>query len=286
MIVKELYASAVNRLQEAGIPDAGLEVDFMLECLLSFNRAQLITSGEQAVSPEVIEILEAFLARRLAREPLAYILGEQEFWSLPFYVTSDVLIPRPETEYLIETVLQNIGRADNYQGQVLELGTGSGIIAVILALELPAAKVFSVDFSRAALVIARSNVYRHRVEERVRLINASWLDSFSPEAKFDLIVSNPPYVGLREKNGLQPELSFEPELALFGGERGEEILLELAPRFKDALKPGGMIFLEIGADQGDYVLDIFRSLHDYDKLHVYSDYSGHPRVFQARLKSL
>lgn len=288
MRVADLYQEAVNRLKLADIPDAEIEAAFLLGHLLSFNRTQLLLAGDHLLSPKIITKFEQYLARRLQREPLAYIIGHQEFWSLPFLVTPDVLIPRPETEFLIEIILKTMRKEASLRGAILDLGSGSGVIPVVLALELPEALVYSLDCSLAALLVAAANVRRHGVADQVRLINSNWLDSIQPVPKFGLVVSNPPYVDKEELTSLQPEVRvFEPHLALDGGQGGGEVIKLMTEHVSKILKPDGWFFMEIGADQEDYVLNIFDSYGSYDNLMVHKDYSGHPRVFQAkRINSL
>lgn len=286
MRVTDLYQEAVKRLTTADIPDAELEVSFLLGHLLGFNRTQLLLAGDQFLSKELTDKFEQILFRRLQREPLAYILGQQEFWSLPFSVTPDVLIPRPETELLIEIALKTVKKENGFKGSILELGTGSGIIAIVLALELPVAKVYSIDRSFVALQVAASNVRQHDVAGRVRLINSNWLDPVKFSPRFDLVISNPPYVAVEELPSLQPEVRcFEPHLALDGGRAGGEVIKTMTQQLSKILKPNGWFFMEIGFDQEDYVLNLFDSYGGYDNLAVHKDYSGNPRVFQAKRKA-
>lgn len=286
MRIADLYQEAVNRLKLTEIPDAEIEAAFLLGHLLNFNRTQLLLAGDHVLSHEIITRFEQYLARRLQREPLAYIIGRQEFWSLPFLVTPDVLIPRPETELLIEIILKTMRKEAGLEGPILDLGAGSGVIPVVLALELPDAVVYSLDYSLAALRVAAANIRQHGVADRVRLINSNWLDSLQPVPKFGLVVSNPPYVAEEELASLQPEVRiFEPRLALDGGRRGREVIRLMTAHVSKILNPGGWFFMEIGADQEDYVLNIFDSYGLYDNLMVHKDYSGHPRVFQAKRNS-
>ncbi len=279
----DLYQSGVARLRAADIEDAEIEASLLLGHLLNLSRAQVFLHDEQ-LPDAVINDFEHHLSRRLTREPLAYILGEQEFWSLPFYVNKDVLIPRPETELLLEIVLQVLkGEEQELSGRLLDMGTGSGVIAIVLALELPQALVTSLDISYAAQAVARKNAARHGVLDRVSFISSDWLTGIRRLPLFDLVVSNPPYVARETFADLQPEVSrFEPRLALDGGQGGGEVIARFAGEVSAVLKPGGRFFMEIGADQSHFVMDLFSSFAEFDGLTVYEDYAGLPRIFHAR----
>lgn len=279
----ELYQSGVSRLKEADIEDAEIESSLLLGHLLNLSRAQIFLHEEQ-LADSVIQDFELYLSRRLTREPLSYILGEQEFWSLPFYVNRDVLIPRPETELLLEIVLQVLkGEEQELSDRVLDMGTGSGVIPIVLALELPQALVCTLDISYAAQVVARKNAARHGVQDRVSFITSDWLAGIRRTPLFDLVVTNPPYVARESFESLQPEVSlFEPRLALDGGPEGKEVISRFAGDVAAVLKPGGRFFMEIGADQSHFVMDLFSSFPEFDGLTVYEDYAGLPRIFHAR----
>ncbi len=225
------------------------------------------------------------LARRLRREPLAYILGEWEFWSLPFFVTKAVLIPRPETELLVEQALNFASLSSHSPLRILDLGTGSGILAVVLAKELPAAKLIAVDRSPAALAIARRNVRRHGVADRISLVGSDWLKAFRAAALFDLAVANPPYVVGRDLATLSPEVrDFEPRQALDGGERGLDDIIKLCHHLPAVLAPGALLLLEIGWDQGEEVRRLFSVNPDYVQVEILSDLAGLPRVLRCLRK--
>lgn len=279
----DLYQSGVARLRAADIEDAEIEASLLLGNLLNLSRAQVFLHEGQ-LPDAVINDFEHQLSRRLTREPLAYILGEQEFWSLPFYVNKDVLIPRPETELLLEIVLQVLkGEEQELSSRLLDMGTGSGVIAIVLALELPQALVTSLDISYAAQAVARKNAARHGVLDRVSFISSDWLTGIRRLPLFDLVVSNPPYVARETFADLQPEVSrFEPRLALDGGQGGGEVIARFAGEVSGVLKPGGRFFMEIGADQSHFVMDLFSSFAEFDGLTVYEDYAGLPRIFHAR----
>ncbi len=298
MRISDLLIEAVQRLNKAGIPDAETESAVLLCHILNTNRTSLFLSKDQIVSKADLNLYEKFIIRRLSREPVSYITGEREFWSLPFMVDKDVLIPRAETEQLIETVLTLLKTEHNnipqtFEGNVLDLGVGSGVISIVLALELSSAKVYGIDYSYEALTIARQNSKRHGVDSRVHFINADWLSALCPEKQFDLVVSNPPYVASElleisshEKDwSLQPEVGlFEPALALDGGEKGIQSIERIAKELGTIMKPGGWFFMEIGADQKDLVMECFKNFSYYENMKVFDDYAGQPRIFQAKRK--
>ena len=293
MQTKKVFNTAVQRLQKAEIEDPEIEASLLLSHVLQMERTALLLAGEKVLNDDQLALFEKSIARRLSREPLAYIIGTKEFWSLPFKVTKDVLIPRPETEFLLEKVLTRAKKLfhDPLQDiKILDLGTGSGVIAIITALELAAAKITAVDYSFKALQVARYNARKHKVAERINFINCDWFEGISTAAEFDIAITNPPYIAdeiLAEPCGmspgsLQPEVvGFEPLLALDGGDRGIKEIRIIAAALARFLKPGGWIFMEIGADQKKEVLDIFQKTAVYESMEVLNDYAGLPRVFQA-----
>ena len=295
MKIKNLFLNGVQQLKEAGIPEPELEVSLLVAHLLSINRTALLLDADRVLDEDQREKFGKIIARRLNREPLAYILKEKEFWSLPFTVSKDVLIPRPETELLIEITLKTIKNQfrnpEEQRMKILDLGTGSGIIAVIFALELPTSTVTAVDLSCNALKVAKHNARRHEVSERIHFINCDWFGGISASSKFDLVLANPPYIerDILEKpfgetcESLQPEVgSYEPHLALDGGERGIQSISKIAEDLGERLHRGGWFFMEIGAGQGEDVLGIFRKTASYDNIIIHNDYAGLPRLLQAR----
>ncbi|MBW6519487.1 MAG: peptide chain release factor N(5)-glutamine methyltransferase [Desulfoarculaceae bacterium] len=288
MRVIDLVRTGVSRLESVGVENAALEVELLLGFCLGKNRTGLMLAAAEVVeSSQELEFLR-LLTRRAGHEPTSYILGEQEFWSLPFLVTPAVLIPRTETEFLLETVL-GVTRSGQWQsGPVLDLCCGSGVIGIILALEMRRA-VTAVDISAQALVVARLNAVRHQVADRLTLLQADLLSAFAPRPYFSLVVSNPPYVSAKElQEGLQPEVAlFEPHLALDGGVRGMDIIKRIRKTLPRVLTPGGDFFMEIGADQGHEVLALFSGddagEKTFEGVEVLQDYSGRDRVLHAKM---
>lgn len=282
----DLYQNSLKRLKEHEVPDAEIEASLLLGHVLNLSRAQLFLS-ENEIAQNLIVAHEKLLSRRLMREPFAYIVGEQEFWSLPFFVSKHVLIPRPETEILLEVVLQVLQGDDvdieSDSFQILDMGTGSGVIAVVLAKELSHSRIYSLDISLNAQKIALKNAIRHDVDDRIHFINSNWLDGFRLTPSFDLIVANPPYVAHDTFPELQQEVQqYEPRIALDGGAKGMEQIRLFAPNLAAVLKPSGRFFMEIGADQGELVMDLFDSQGSFGGLAVYDDYAGLPRIFHAQ----
>ncbi|MCX5864773.1 MAG: peptide chain release factor N(5)-glutamine methyltransferase [Deltaproteobacteria bacterium] len=283
MILKQLYLESVQRLADAGVAEPEIEAALLLGHVLSYSRTQFFLALEQEIPPQYISLFNTLFSRRLTREPLAYITGEQEFWSLPFAVSRKVLIPRPETEELLEKIFVTVRQVGLPPGPVLDLGVGSGAITVILAREISDRLVFGVDLSLAALGVARGNIVRHQVQPRILLLNADWLTAIKQEKRFALVVSNPPYIATTAMEILQPEVrDFEPHRALVGGVDGLSDIRALAAQVHPIMLAGGLFFMEIGADQQEAVLKIFSSFPEYDRLQVHPDLAGLPRIFQAR----
>lgn len=295
MQIKTVFINAVQRFKQADIPDPELEISLLLSHVMHMSRTALLLAGEKVCQGRQLKMFDKMVARRLTREPLAYIIGEKEFWSLPFKVSKDVLIPRPETEFLLEralAVLKGSAAASAAPLKVLDLGTGSGVLAVVLALELGAA-VTAVDYSYDALQVAKYNARKHHLAARIGFINCSWTDGITPKALFDAVLSNPPYIAQEILAGLpaglsvtlQPEVGkFEPRRALDGGEHGMREISRIVAGLGDVLKPGGWFFMEIGADQERAIRAVFQETAAYDNLEIFNDYAGLPRVLQVRKK--
>lgn len=283
MKIGAVYGETGRCLAEAGIAEPQLEAALLLRHVLRCTRAQVFLKADEDILPEQAGALACLLARRLRREPAAYIFGEQEFWSLPFRVSADVLIPRPESEELLEKVLAVARENGLPRGPLLDLGVGSGVLTVVLARELPDRFVVGVDRSLGALRVAGENIRRHGVDERCLLINSDWLGGLQATRRFALVVSNPPYVAAAAMAFLQPEVrDFEPHLALTGGEDGLAAVRLLAAHVHGTLQPGGYFFMEIGWDQGDAVLEIFSAIPAYENLRVHADLAGCSRILEAR----
>jgi release factor glutamine methyltransferase len=281
----QLYQETMARLEQAGIDDARQEALQLFEYCLGLGRSDLLLRPEQEIDEQAAGLLAAALTRRLTREPLQHITGTREFWSLDFIVSPAVLIPRPETEFLLDRVLALLRGYGYRGGPVLDMCTGSGVIATILALELGAEPVIAVDLSEAALRVAVRNWKKHGQDKIVQPLCADLFTAFRADASFELIVANPPYIAEADLATLQPEVrDWEPKTALFAGPRGLAIIEQLARRGHEFLRAGGWFFVEIGSDQEAEVYSLFAGQGEkrYENVEVLRDWSGRPRVLQAR----
>lgn len=246
MTVAQALRSATQRLTDAGVPDAAYDASQMLAHLMGENALAMRLSGERTLPPQTLSAYDALVERRRAREPMQYILGETQFMGLTFHVEPGVLIPRQDTEILCEAALCRLREG----ARVLDIGTGSGALAVSLKALCPGCDVTAVDVSDAALAIARENAGRNGVQ--VRFLKSDCFGALSGE-RFDMIVSNPPYISREEMQQLMPEVRQEPELALFGGEDGLDFYRRIAKEALAHLKVGGWLLFEIGWKQREAV---------------------------------
>jgi release factor glutamine methyltransferase len=272
------------RLADARIESAALDAELLLCHALAIARSELYVGLEKLLTERHGQTYDDLLERRAGREPMAYITGLKEFWSLDFMVTPAVLIPRPETELLVELALDWAGGVIGPRStKILELGTGSGAIAVSLAKHLPESEVWAVDISSSALGVAEANAERHGVQARVRFRRGDLFDALDvPAMKFDMILSNPPYVRTAELAELAPEIrDWEPPTALDGGADGLNYYRRIIGTAQGYLNDGGRIVLEIGADLAEEVAQLFASAGGYGSAKVYRDYAGRDRALAA-----
>jgi release factor glutamine methyltransferase len=308
----------MSRLRAADTPSHTLAAELLLLHTLGRDRAWMYAHVEEPLDTAESEKFFALIARRAAGEPTQYLTGKQEFWGLEFAVTPAVLIPRPETEHVMEAALarlsergmtsQSAAAASREKLRIADVGTGSGCLAVALAYELPHADVYATDISAAALAVAQRNANRHNVADRVHFAQCNLLEALreahpsglgaghaapavsataapaarSQETLFDLIVSNPPYVSLGEAQSLQREVrDHEPHQALFGGRTGVEIYARLIEQARDLLRHRGILVLELGHDSAEYVRGIFDEQSGWTNLSIAMDLAGIPRVLAA-----
>ncbi len=281
--VRDLRRRASEALTSAGTEHPAREADWLLAPALGLSPLALVVEGERPLPPALVERAWEFIARRAAREPLQYILGTQEFRGLEFVVTPDVLIPRPETEILVEETLKAVSGLP--QPVIADVGTGSGCIAVSVAWECSAAIMFALDLSEKALAIARANATRHGVRQRIRFLRADLLGACASSGggRFDVIASNPPYIPDGDLDTLQPEVSrYEPRLALAAGSDGLAVQRRILSEAPSLLKPGGSLLLELGCGQADAVLRMAHSERNWASVECRTDRAGIARVLIAR----
>jgi release factor glutamine methyltransferase len=291
--LKQALASAVERLEAADVGSPRMNAEVLLMFVLGADRAYLYAHPERELTPAEETHYDEVLALRATGMPSQYITGHQEFWGLDFVVSPAVLIPRPETEHLVEAVLE-LAR-DVLHPKIVDVGTGSGCVALALAHALKGAEVYAVDLSAEALEIARANAARLQLDRRVHCLRADILsvipsEDFRPSRgtrssefpDLDFVVSNPPYVAFSEADRVQKSVfEFEPRMAVFAGENGLDVIRPLIAHAHTVLKPGGWLALEIGYSMHDAVVNLL-SPTMWDESRVVPDLQGIPRVVAAR----
>lgn len=299
--VEDCLGSGTLLLERAGIETARLDAECLLAHGLGFPRWRLVTERRRRLTPDEFGRYLSLLHRRELREPLAYLVGTREFWSLPLAVSPGVLVPRPETETLVEAALsvfrhECLANGDGSSDPrppapgtrhpiLIDLCTGSGAVAIALARELPGAALFATDISRRALRIARSNAEAHGVVDRITFLRGNlWraLNGDGPGGQTDLVVSNPPYIPSGIIPTLMPEIQWEPRRALDGGRDGLEFHRAIIAGAPQHIRPGGFLLLEIGADQAESVARLLEESGGFDETRVLPDLAGRDRVVIAR----
>jgi len=298
MDIRTALKQGLAQLRDAQVPSYTLAAELLLLYVLGRNRTWIYSHPEEEISAAHAERYAELLRRRMSGEPTQHLTGKQEFWGLELEITPDVLIPRPETEHVIEVALDRLavreiraGRRQTLTGEglrIADIGTGSGCLAIALAKELPSATIFATDISPAALAVARRNTLRHGFGNRICFVECNLLDGLRDSSLatrqsplLDLIVSNPPYIGRHEAATLMREVrEHEPEIALYGGEEGYEFYANLIAQAGAHLKLGGILVLELGHNS----LPAVRPLFDapaWINVGVTNDLSGIPRVLTA-----
>ena len=293
MTIHDLVQGARDRLIEAGIGanNAALDAELLARQVLGWDKARFLTDRNEAATTMFLLGYEHFVARRTRREPISYILGTREFWSLNFEVTPDVLIPRPETELIVEEAIERFREPFSQDASekgsrnlVYDVGTGSGVLAVVLAREFPDAKVVATDISPEALGVAKRNAARHGVADRITFVETSFLDGLDAGAR--LIVSNPPYVPALSKPALSPEVrDYEPRVAVYGGDDGLEGLRRVVEDAAALLAPGGWLIVEFGYGQEDAVVNLVNASPVLSLVKVRNDLQDIPRTVVAQRRS-
>jgi len=277
MTVSESLSGAVAQLERAGLDDSRLEARLLLERSLERSNVWIYQHLQEPISPEASEQFIGLIRRRLSGTPVAYLLGRREFYGRMFQVDSRVLVPRPDTEVLLETALAYIRNSG--ASALIDVGTGSGILAVSLALEIPTCRVWAVDRSADALAVAELNLHRHGVADRVNLLLGDLLTPVTIQA--DVIVANLPYVPTAEVDHLQLEVRQEPRGALDGGSDGLDLYRRLLTHVPRVLRPQGALFLEIGDQQGAAARQIVEAALPGHRVRVLRDLSDRDRVISA-----
>jgi release factor glutamine methyltransferase len=280
MTLREALTRAASQLDQNPDlrADAVRDAALLLRHALGISHAALLANPEHTVSLDEQAAYQRLILRRLTNEPIQYITGEQEFYGIALRVSLAVLIPRPETEHLVEAVLQELPRDGALR--ILDVGTGSGAIAIALAQHLLNAQITAVDFSAAALEVAAANAAWYGLAERIRFVESDLLGGLGTEEAFDVVVSNPPYVAIGDREALHPQVrDYEPAEALFAGTDGLEVYRRLIPQAWGGLRPGGLLALEIGHGQREALAGLMAG---WDAVRFVDDLQGIARVVLAR----
>jgi release factor glutamine methyltransferase len=274
----ETLAAARHQLVSAGIAvdAAAVDVPLFACTILGWDRARLLSERSRPAPPSLEPQFSQWIVRRMAHEPAAYIVGHREFWGLDFAVTPAVLIPRPETEFIVEEAIEIVRAAQMPSPQIADIGTGSGNLAISLAHSIQTSHLTATDVSRDALVIARQNARTHEVEERIVFVETTYLDGV--ERDFDVIVANPPYVRAGDKPALSRAVLHEPEVALFSGDDGLIAVEGVIDTAVEWLNPGGWLVMEFGFGQSDDVARLVAARHALRLDRLRDDLQGIPRT--------
>ena len=277
------WTGARDRLKAAQIDSPVIDARILVEAACDATRTDIITDPYRAVTPEQMATLSAYLDRRQRREPVARIIGRKGFWKIMLNVDSNVLIPRPDTEVVVDMALKSTGEADALR--ILDLGVGSGAIILSILAERPGATGLGIDVSEEALAVARENASQLGLEGRLALLRGDWTWGLA-DGEFDIVVSNPPYIASDEIETLEPEVKHhEPRLALDGGPDGLDAYRVLAPEILRVLKPGGLFLVEIGWTQAEAVTALFKAAGASD-LTTVKDLADRDRVVMGRRNPL
>jgi release factor glutamine methyltransferase len=280
MNIKESLILAASKLQKIGIISANLEARILMQHATGKSSEYLLARFEEKLSNQQQVIFKQLVDRRILLEPIAYIIGHKEFYGYEFIVDNNVLIARQDTEIVVEAILHEYKM--NQELTILELGTGSGCIAISLLLAMPNAQAVATDISDEAINVAQQNIIKHQVTNRCKLINSDWFRDLTIQ-QFDIIVSNPPYIAESDTANMASEtLKYEPHLALFAGDDGLASYYFITQGARKFLKPQGKLFVEIGFSQAEAVKEIFIN-NGYKVTKIYQDLAGHNRVISVIL---
>lgn len=276
--LEELMRSARDRLREAGINEARTEVEQILEHILGIERLRIYLDGPDLIEPHHLKKFETILAKRTERYPLQYILGDLEFYGRIFKVDENVMVPTHETETLCELAINYCNNASLPKPEIADLGTGSGVIAVTVAAELPGAKITALDISEGALGVAQANAEHNGVSGRIEFLQSDKFGALDFSRKFDLILSNPPYIPEPEYDTLPPEVLADPKISLTSGAQGMDMICYLIDNAPSFLKPKGKLMFEIGYDQSNLVMSYSETKDAYKSINIMKDLNDISRV--------
>ncbi len=283
MKLNRVISSGAEFLRNNNIPDPFLNAELLIAHTLGIGLSDLYTKMEEEVSPEITELYNLLLKKRINFEPLQYILGYEEFYGREFVVTRHVFIPRPETELIIDIVKRNYDSSENFR--LLDIGTGSGNIAITIKKEIPPIKVFATDVSPSAIRVAQLNAKRHGVRDGFFLLSSDLFSALKPNGSFDIIVANPPYIPKGRINSLQPEIKlYEPEEAIDGGIDGLDKIKKIISDAGLFLKKNGKLIIEIDCTQGESVLLLSEKIGVFKNSEIQKDLAGFDRFFIATRK--
>ena len=279
MNIKELLKKTEQFFKQHNIPQPRLDAEVLLADLLDMERIKLYVNFDYPLQDNQLAAFRERVIRRAKREPVPYITEKKEFMSLDFKIKEGVLVPRPETELLVEEIITYCEEQSLDQPNIVEIGTGSGVIMISLGHYINQAKILGIDTSQKAVELTRKNIKKHELEDRLRVSRGDLLEPLikREQENVDIVVSNPPYVSQDDMGTLPPEVKKEPDIALVGGEDGLEIYRKLIPQAKKVLLPGGLLALEIGYDQGEDIKDILKE-NGWEDVKIIKDYNNNDRI--------
>ncbi len=282
--ISELLKWTTDYFQSHNIESPRMGAELLLSHCMDVPRLNLYLQYDKPLLPEELSLYKTMIRRRIAREPVAYITGYKGFWTLDLFVSKSVLVPRPDTECIVETALEVLKIKPDIPLNVLDLGTGSGAIVLSLASEMPINKYFAVDVSVEAIEIAKQNAALNCPERDISFISSSWFDGLVESELFDLIVSNPPYIPTKDIMELEPEIKeYEPFLALDGDVDGLKCVRHIIEQAGNYLKPGGWLMIETGFDQKESVLEIAQGVGGFLYAEYVKDFAGNNRVVRMQI---
>ena len=282
LTIKCVLDTATQYLKSRHIDNPRLTAEILLSFVLGLERQELYINCNKKLNKKDLNNYWSIIKRRIKGEPVQYIIGKKEFWSLEFYINPSVLIPRPETEILVEHAIKSI--KDVKSPYILDLGTGSGVIAITIAKEVPDAKIWALDISNEAIKVAIHNAKKHRVFNRIRFLNGDlWQPLRHTDIKFHLIATNPPYIAKEYYEQLPKEIKdWEPRIALNGGPKGISLIKRIIEGAGNFLTLGGWIFIEMAPEQVDIAMELFQKTKQFNYIEGIKDYSHQFRVIKAR----